>query len=225
MVRKVFAVLGLLILAAATGVVVWQWPYFERWQSYPADSPVTNLAWYKPLENVFGRIRSKLPVAKSSPISSEIWQKIDDYAFRHNSSALLVSLAGKLIHERYWYGHEPHSLSNSMQMSHTIVALLIGVAIAEHSLGSLDDPLSRYLPEWKSDARGGITLRQLLGQRSGLRFDRRELDPYNDWRRLHFGADVAAAVLRLPLVSKPGADFAKNPANTQLLALVLERAT
>lgn len=225
MIRKVFLTLGLVILAGVVGLVIWQWPYLERWQSYPADSPVTNLSWYKPLENVFGRIDRPLETAKHSLVDSETWRQIDDYAFRHNSSALLVSHRGKLIHERYWYGHEPHSLSNSMQLSHPIVALLLGVAIFERSVGGLDDPLSRYIPEWKSDSRGAITLRQLLAQRSGLRFGRDERNPYNDWRRLHFGNDVTRAVLRLPLVGKPGETFLRNPANTQLLAMVIERGT
>jgi CubicO group peptidase (beta-lactamase class C family) len=103
-----------------------------------------------------------------------------------------------------------------MSLSKTALALLVGIALADGALRSLDDPLSRYLAEWSQDARGRVTLRHLLEMSSGLG---------DSIAGVHLGDHVEDALLSRAAERPPGEVFAYNSANSQLLALVLERAT
>lgn len=86
-----------------------------------------------------------------------------DWAERHNSVALLVLHRGVIQLERYWQDIGPRSLFTGRAMTRSILPPLVAIAMQEGAIESLDDPVGRYLPEWRDDVRGRITLRQLLG--------------------------------------------------------------
>jgi CubicO group peptidase (beta-lactamase class C family) len=113
----------------------------------------------------------------------------------------------------------------SMSMAKTLVGLLIGAALDDGSLTSLDAPASRWLTEWASDGRSRITLRQLLQMCSGLGSARHDNDPTSDIGYMHLGTDSLYIVAGVRLVEEPGTRFEYNSINTQALAIVLERAT
>jgi CubicO group peptidase (beta-lactamase class C family) len=113
----------------------------------------------------------------------------------------------------------------SMSMAKTLVGLLIGAALDDGSLTSLDAPASRWLTEWASDGRSRITLRELLQMCSGLGSARHDNDPTSDIGYMHLGTDSLYIVAGVRLVEEPGTRFEYNSINTQALAIVLERAT
>jgi CubicO group peptidase (beta-lactamase class C family) len=122
-----------------------------------------------------------------------------------------------------------------------MAAMAIGLALADGRLDSLDAPVSRYLKEWEDEARGRITLRQLLEETSGLE-DGGDVDhllhrsPWGNLRelpefatakgvRMLLGNDFASSALRFQLRHEPGGFYGASPANVQLAAVILERAT
>ena len=109
------------------------------------------------------------------------------YAERKNSSALLVVHHGEIVAEHYWRGQTPDSLTNSMSMAKTVVALLVGVALAEGKIGSVEEPAAKYLPEWAGDGRRRISLRQLLEMASGLADAEHGDDPCSPVGRMYLG--------------------------------------
>jgi CubicO group peptidase (beta-lactamase class C family) len=149
---------------------------------------------------------------------------------------------GRLQLERYWQGQGPDTPFSGRAMSRSLVGLVYGTAIADGRL-TLDDPVARHLDEWRGDPRGAITIRQLMQNVSGLR--EIELDSplprpgagplefalallrtaASRNTRLALGTDFGAAALSFPLEYEPGTRFALSNANSQLLGLVLERAT
>jgi CubicO group peptidase (beta-lactamase class C family) len=150
-----------------------------------------------------------------------------DWAEAHNSAALLVLHRGVVQLERYWQDIDAQSLFTGRAMTRSLIPPLVAIAREEGAIGSLDDPVERYLPEWRGDPRGRITIRQLLYNSSGLENPALadDPDPNNKSSRLALGGDFRAAALRFDLENVPGEFFALSNANAQIIAAVLESAT
>lgn len=222
LIAKKAAVISGVLLSMLTIAVMLNWTFLRRLLTYP-DNPITNVDWYQPGEKVAGN-PAELPKAKSNLIDRTSLAEINAYAQTANSSALLVIHRGKLVWEQYWQGFTPTSTSNSMSMSKTIVALLIGIAIEEGQIKSELEPVANYIPEWRGD-RGKITLQDLLYMQSGLRNQDSQNNPTSDLVQMYASPDVDAVALKIPAEQAPQEAFDYNNANTQILSEVLERAT
>ena len=218
--KSVAITFGLLTIVSGIAVAL-NWTLLRRIFTYPEDA-ITNVDWYQPREIVKGNAVN-LPQAKPT-IDRPTLKKISDYARAADSSALLVMHQGNLIWEKYWQGFEPNDTFNSMSMSKTITALLIGIAIQEGHIESELTPVANYIPEWQ-DARRKITIQDLLYMQSGLRnWDSRE-NPASDLVRMYASPDTDAIALNIPAEQLPQQIFSYNNANTQILSKVIETAT
>ena len=157
------------------------------------------------------------------------------------SRALLATRNGRRVLSRYFADDDDRSLLPAGMIARPLLAMAVGLAISEHRIESLDEAVSRYLSEWEDEPRGRITLRQLLEDTSGLetggdvhRLLRRS--PWDDLGalprfatakgvRLLLGNDFADTALRFELRHEPGGFYNESPANSQLAAVILERAT
>lgn len=222
---RLWAVVGLIAVGGLLRVAV-DWRLLGRSLTYP-DRPITSADWYQPQQKVAGIASQSPPLAKAetTEIPPEALQTALEFAEAQNSVALLVMHRDRLVLEQYWQGHQAEDLVNSMSMVKTLLALLIGVAIDEGKIASVQDPVSTYLPEWASDPRGEITIADLLYMQSGLRNDDRTDSLRSDLVKLYGGSDTQKLALSIPLVEPPGKVFSYNNFNSQLLSLVLERAT
>ena len=221
-VKTAAAVAGLMVSIGGIAIAL-NWTFLRRIITYP-DDPITNVDWYRPLETVKGK-PSELPKGTSSSIPQESLQEITAYAEAANSSALLVMHGGEIIWERYWRGFTLSSTSNSMSLSKTIMAMLIGIAIAEGHIESELEPVANYIPEWSEDDRSKIRLQDLLYMQSGLRNQDNTTNPSSDLVQMYASANADAVAIRIPAVQSPKQVFDYNNANTQILGEVLERAT
>lgn len=202
------------------------WRLLGRSLTYP-DRPITSANWYQPQQLVSGVGTQAPPLAKAetTEIPAEALQTALDFAEEQNSVALLVMHRDRLVLEQYWQGHQASDPVNSMSMVKTLLALLIGVAIDEGHIGSIQDPVGTYISEWADDPRGDITLADLLYMQSGLRNDNRTDTLRSDLVQLYGGSNAQKLVLKIPLDRSPGEVFDYSNFNSQLLSLVLERAT
>lgn len=202
------------------------WRLLGRSLTYP-DTPITSAAWYRPQQLVpgVGPQAPSLAQVETTEISPRALQRALDFAEEQNSVALLVMHRDRLVVEQYWQGHQASDPVNSMSMVKTLLALLIGVAIDEGHIGSIQDPVGTYISEWADDPRGAITLADLLYMQSGLRNDNRIDTLRSDLVQLYGGSNTQKLVLDIPLESAPGQAFDYSNFNSQLLSLVLERAT
>jgi CubicO group peptidase (beta-lactamase class C family) len=157
------------------------------------------------------------------------------------SRALLVMHRGRLEIERYFAADDARSLVPAGLIAKPLAAMAVGQAIADGRIRSLDAPVAEYLAEWKGEPRGRITVRQLLDETSGLETGgdiagilRRS--PWDDLARLPafatskgarmlLGNDFESSALGFALDHETGAFHNVSPANTQLAALIVERAT
>lgn len=212
------------IVASIGGIAVMiNWTFLRRLLTYPPD-PITNVDWYQPLATVKGK-PEKLAQTNSSIISNDSLKQITAYAEAANSSALLVMHEGQLVWERYWGEFDANSTFNSMSMSKTIMALLIGIAIAEGHLESELEPVAKYITSWSQDERSKITIQDLLYMQSGLRNHDNTDNPTSDLVRMYVSPRVNQVALKIPAVQSAKQTFDYNNANTQILSQVLEQAT
>ncbi len=201
------------------------WRLWQRAATYPA-TPITRTDWYAPLASVPGGGGTAFP--RRAPTGTHFTAALDkvrDYAAERNSTALLVIHQGDVVLEEYWQGYTPETISNGMSMTKTLVGLLIGIAIEEGHIGSVQDEVGDYLPEWRQDVRGKLTLEHLLYMHSGLRNDDRINTPFSDLVKMYMGSRVNATALRVPIVRAAQQRYEYNNVNTQILSLILTRAT
>jgi CubicO group peptidase (beta-lactamase class C family) len=215
-----------LLVAALALVVAWEWTYIDRMRHFPSNL-ITDVAWYRPVEAVPGGGGEPLPRAAPGAVglSAGVLEEAAELADAKNASALLVARGGKVALERYWRGHRPGGPTNSASMAKGITSLLVGIAVGEGTLPSLDAPAATWIPAWRADARRKITLRHLLQMHSGLRPMGTYDEPFSDASYLALGTDMRYVVDNVPAVAEPGTRFDYNNVNYQALGFVLEAAT
>ncbi|RZM76693.1 serine hydrolase domain-containing protein [Leptolyngbya iicbica] len=224
--RHRYRLLLLTAIALAVTLVLPDWRFVSRAMTYP-EQPIMAVDWYQPQAAVPGGDDEPLPVAAQPPPPefAAALQSVADYAAERNSTGLLVMHQGEIVLEQYWQGYDQSSKFNAMSMTKSIVGLLIGQAIAEGAIASVEEPVANYLPEWQRGDRAQITLQDLLYMQSGLRNERSTTSPTSDLVHLYIGSDVEQTALSIPRVRPPGEVFDYNNVNSQILAIVLERAT
>jgi CubicO group peptidase (beta-lactamase class C family) len=222
---RTLAALAMIVVVGVGWFVVTEWTYIRRMWTYPKETPVTAAGWYEPKETVPGGPGTPLAIATGGAIAPEVIERAAAYAESKNSTALLVLHRGAIVAERYWRGSDERAWSNSMSMAKTLAALLVGVALQEGRIRSVDEPACAYIPEWAGDRRRRITIRHLLQMCSGLASSDHSDDPTSDIGYLYLGTDALYIVANTASDHEPGTRFDYNSINTQALALIVERAT
>jgi len=141
------------------------------------------------------------------------------------TTAFLVCTDTFLVCEQYWDGYHKDSLSNSFSVSKSILSLLVGQAIEEEFIGSIDDKVVKYLPEFNHDGNDAITIRHLLAMSSGLGWDENDKTLFSPITEMYYGKDVYKQTVSLTRAEQPGVHFSYASCNAQLLGLILEKAT
>ena len=221
------AVLIVLPLVAFGLLYVTDPVFYGRIASVMMIDPVKDVDWYEPLERVPGIEREALPRAEENArtISQEAWQLARAYAEETESVALLVWHNGALQYEYYGEGFDRTSRTDPASMHKSVMALLIGAAIADGTLPSVDEPAATYLTEWANDNRSKVTIKHLLQMTSGMYRDPFSPSPFGATVRFNLGTEITDMTLSQPARKAPGEEFDYNNFNPQTLSIVLERAT
>jgi CubicO group peptidase (beta-lactamase class C family) len=155
---------------------------------------------------------------------------LSDYLDAHPVTGLLIAREDTILYEHYRYGRTDRDRFMSQSMAKTVVAMLVGIAIEEKAIRSIDDPASAYVIELAGTEYGATPIRALLQMSSGIAF-RETYQPGDDVHRLGYalfapGAKGAvAAVTQFSVrAHPPGVRFNYNSADTEVLGLVLSRA-
>ncbi|NNM00028.1 MAG: serine hydrolase, partial [Gammaproteobacteria bacterium] len=163
-----------IIAGLAVALVAWCLQhrlFLQRYGSYLVNGydPLTvPVSWFKPVYPLSREQPVDMPVAEQARIPATALAAAADYASAQDSIALLVARGGAVELERYWSGFSAGEPFNPQSMSKTVLALLLGIAIAEGAIGSVDDPIGDYLDEWRNAPRGEITIKHLLRMSGGL---------------------------------------------------------
>jgi CubicO group peptidase (beta-lactamase class C family) len=141
------------------------------------------------------------------------------------SVAFLIVRNDSLLYEQYWDGYSEESISNSFSVAKSIVSVLVGIALKEGAIQSIDQPVGDFLPEFREGAKAKITLRHLLWMSSGLNWDESYSNPLSMTTEAYYGSNLKKVIRRLEAVEAPGQKFEYKSGDTQVLGFVLEAAT
>ncbi len=171
---------------------------------------------------------SKDPVAWEVPHSGNLTpllKKEAHYLKNLKTNSFLVFHGDTLISENYFGTHKRNTVSNSFSASKTLVAMLIGVAIDEGDIKSLDEPICNYLPEFKKGKKKNVTIRHLLMMASGLSWSESGTNPLSDNAASYYGTELRKLACDQTVIGEPGLKYSYQSGNSQLLGFILEKAT
>lgn len=150
---------------------------------------------------------------------------------RTHAAGLMVLRRGEVLLERYGLGLRAADRWSTMSMVKSMTAMLVGIAVRDGAIASLDDPVTRYLPALRGCAYDRVTVRHLLTMATGTRwteaYDDRDSDVNRYSRSLadRVSGGVLALMRELPAVAEPGAQFCYNTGDSYLLGALVSAAT
>ncbi len=139
--------------------------------------------------------------------------------------AFLIIKSDSILYEKYYDGYERDSKSNSFSMAKSIVSAALGKAIMEGHIESLDEPVGNYFPEFSKGQAAAMTVGDLSSMASGLNWDESYYSPFSVTTRAYFDENLDEVILGQNSVEEPGQSYKYLSGNTQLLAMVIEKAT
>jgi len=161
---------------------------------------------------------------KDKPLGGKL-VNLNEYCKLTKTAVYLIIRNDSLLYEYYGKGYGETTINNSFSVTKAFLTTLTGIAIDESKINSVNDPVSRYISEYSDSDIGKIKIRQLLKHTSGIQYNDNHKSPFSDNAKYYYGKNLRKYVLDLKLKQEPGKEFNYNSANSQLLALVLERAT
>ena len=144
--------------------------------------------------NVFSLARGDVSVEDLQIRSRGDDYDLFDYVSRNRVAGLLILQRGKILFEHYDFGNTATTRWLSMSMAKSISSVLVGAAIQDGFIGSVEDPIERYVPELAGTAYDGVSIRHLLQMTSGVRWDDTHTDASSERRRM----------LELQIAQQPG---------------------
>ena len=139
--------------------------------------------------------------------------------------AFLIIQDQKIVFEEYWDGYNEDSLSNSFSMAKGIVSLLIGAAIEDGYIESLDQKVGEFIEAYNEGGKEKITIRDVLTMSSGLDWDEAYASLFSPTTESYYGNDLEQMVKNLDVMEKPGVRYYYRSIDTELLAMIVESAT
>lgn len=139
--------------------------------------------------------------------------------------AYVIIKNDSIYFENYYDGYDANSKSNSFSMAKSYVSGLLGKAIMEGHIKSLDQPVCDFLPEFCEGKAAKMTVGDLSSMASGTNWDEAYYSPLSITTRAYFDDDLRKVINGLEVVNTPGQAFKYASGDTQMLAMVLEKAT
>ena len=186
--------------------------YLTDYKKFPNDSVLASAqpqAW--PLHKYY----NQFPRSKS----------LQDYHEDRKTVAYLVIKNDSILHEKYYDGYGADSKSNSFSVAKSVVSALMGIAIQEGAIKGLDQKVVDFIPDLKGPYADQVTVGDLSSMASGQKWSEEYYNPFSVTSASYFVKDLDALILEQPISEKPGEAFRYKSGTTQLLAMVIKKAT
>ncbi len=170
-----------------------------------------------------------MPLPPGPPLKLSI--DVDAYMAGQHSAALLVVHDGKVRLERYGLGFDAGGRWTSFSVAKSVTSTLVGAAIRDGYIKSMDDKVSDYIPQMKGSAYDDVNIRQLLTMTSGVKWNEDYADPNSDVARFNNhkpeeGVDALVSYMRrLPREVPPGTRWLYSTGETNLVGILIGAAT
>ena len=235
MIRKLFKWIGWALLALiALGLIGYlaNKTYMDRYFRMAvsqARGQSQQAEWYDPVDKVPGATDTPLAAAAAADLTVDpaAIEKAAAYAQAKDSYGFLVWQGGKIQHASYYQGFNRERLIASKSMAKMIVGLVIGRAIEQGFIKSLDQPVSDFVTEWKGRPKATPTIRNFLQNSSGIsRFAYNDFAPWSQTMREYVGEHHEELLINeTEYQYQPGTEYDYSMITSDMLAIVIERAT
>jgi CubicO group peptidase (beta-lactamase class C family) len=175
--------------------------------------------------------RAEKPLAVTYQVKDERIT-VDEFMRRNDVTGVLLIKNGKIALEKYGSGNTEETKWPSWSIAKSVTSVLVGAALKDGSIASLDDPVTKYLPQLKGSAYEGTTIKDLLQMSSGIRFNESYEDRNSDFSHLmeyYYDRTGVSGVLSLAkTVSRrwpPGTKFHYTTLDANIVGLVVAAAT
>jgi CubicO group peptidase (beta-lactamase class C family) len=146
----------------------------------------------------------------------------EDYLKINNTVAFIIIKKDTIVYEKYFDGYDKESIVPSFSMAKSLVSMLIGCAIDDGLIKSIDEPITNYLPEFKKNGFEKVTISHLLNMTSGINFNESYYNPFGNAASIYYGRNLKKEMLKLKLNPNNTNSFSYSSGDTQLLGLILE---
>jgi CubicO group peptidase (beta-lactamase class C family) len=210
-----------------TRAIFWRESDYKDLERFPArtihNAPPTFRFYELPADNPYA---SQVEAIGDRSINGSF----EDYLEASGTTAFLVVDDNKVLYEKYFNGYDERSLNTSFSMAKSFASALVGIAIDEGYIKSVDEPITNYIPELlKKDKRfESITIRNLLTMSSGIKYEEGGFLPWSeeaDDTKTYYATNLRRLALNCRIESRPDNYFEYNNYNPLLVGLILERAT
>lgn len=156
---------------------------------------------------------------------------IDEYMKTQRTAGIVIVQDGKVRLERYGLDFDARGRWTSFSVAKSFTSTLVGAAIADGKIRSLDDKVSQYIPGLRGSAYDDVSVRQLLTMSSGVRWNEDYEDPNSDVAKFNNaepapGMDATVSYMRtLPRAHPPGEVWHYNTGETNLIGVLVSSAT
>lgn len=169
-------------------------------------------------------VAQKPKVPKSFTVGGTETQ-FEYYLEKNKTVAFIIIKNDTIQYEKYFKGYNESSVIASFSMAKSVTSMLIGCALDDGLIKSVEEPVVNYIPEYKQIAgMDKLTIKNLLQMTSGIKSDENYSSPFSDAATYYYGTNTRKFLLKRRLESEPGTQNRYSSGDTQILGLVLERA-
>lgn len=154
--------------------------------------------------------------------TAEATKKLAETNTELGTIAFVIIKNDSIWFEKYFEDFGRDSQTNSFSMAKSITSALLGKAIEDGFIKSLEQPVSDFYPQYEGT---GLTVGDLSSMSSGLNWDESYSNPFGMTARAYYDGDLSKTILKLKVVDTPGVKFKYLSGNTELLAMILQKAT
>ena len=241
--KWVFSVIVVILLACGTFWATADKDMRRLVLNMPTDTNV--LFWETPQRDAVFRAMDRVPLLSKSRVIEagdnpyplpegeplELGADVDGFMESQRSAALLIVQDGKIRLERYGLDFGPEGRWTSFSVAKSFTSTLLGAALKDGYIDSLDDKVSAYIPDLQGSAYDNVTIRQLLTMTSGVAWNEDYADPQSDVARFNTheadpGVDVTVSYMRqLEAQAPPGTQWVYKTGETNLIGVLVSSAT
>ena len=197
--------------------VVYNFADIKDYKKFPSRTLTSNEAKFKFNSTSKGKYPDTLKLGNKSVAFDKVLEDNKTVAF-------LIIKNDTIQYEKYFKGYNQESIIPSFSMAKSVTSILIGCAIDEGLIKSIDEPIINYIPELKKNGFEKVTIKHLLQMTSALKFSESYINPFGEAASFYYGKNLKREISKLKLKGTPGEKTEYVSGNTQLLGLVLERA-
>lgn len=152
-------------------------------------------------------------------------EDLEDYHKNQRTVACLIIKNDSILYEKYYDGFDKDTKSNSFSVVKSMVTAMLGIALKEGTIKSLDQKVIEFIPELKGPYASSVTVGDLSSMASGQKWGEAYYNPFSVTSAAYFVNSLDTLILNQPIHKKPGQTFHYQSGTTQLLGMVIKRAT